>query len=165
MIGVSLGVGVIIGNYIGGQIVDRLGGKDERWYVWVPGIGNFVAIPFGALFVFLGDPVWAAISFTPLLIVLSTWGAPTFAMGQTLAKPHMRAVTATIIGIFSSFVGVGLGPLYIGILNDLFLPAYGQDGIRYSLMATTPGLLMSGIFFFIAGRYAIADFARARNES
>lgn len=163
-IGVAVGIGVIIGNYLGGMIVDRFGIKDERWYVWVPGVGNFVAIPCAFLFVFLGDPNWAAASFIPLLITLSTWGAPTFAMGQTLAKPHMRAVTATIIGIFSSFVGVGLGPLYIGILNDLFLPTLGDEGIRYSLLATTPGLFLSGIFFFIAGRYAIKDFARARNE-
>jgi ACR3 family arsenite efflux pump ArsB len=36
--------------------------------------------------------------------------------------------------IISTLLGVGVGPLLVGLFSDLLLPVYGQESLRYALM-------------------------------
>jgi MFS family permease len=66
----------------------------------------------------------------------------------------MRATAAAILFFISNMVGLGLGPLLVGLLNDhVFGDAYGTAGIRYSLLVV--GVLggFSCLLFWRASRY------------
>ncbi|MOA11368.1 hypothetical protein D3C78_1313040 [compost metagenome] len=39
--------------------------------------------------------------------------------------------------ILSTILGVGLGPLATGMLSDLLLPTFGQESLRYALLASS----------------------------
>ena len=60
-----------------------------------------------------------------------------------------------------NLVGLGLGPLAIGALNDYaFGPHFGQDAIRYSMLVV--GLFggFASVFFWYAARRLPTELVR-----
>ena len=69
-----------------------------------------------------------------------------------------RRTTALAIVLFSAtLIGGGLGPLVSGALSDVLTATYGNDGLRYALLAVMPVLLVTGGFFYAFGRAMPAD--------
>jgi predicted MFS family arabinose efflux permease len=147
----------MIGMIIGARIGDRRGARDLRAYLWVSALGMLAATPAVAAFVLWPTshrlPLPGALPDLPvgflfcmlgsLLSVLYT--APFLALVQTLAPSRMRAMSAALFTAIITFLGQGLGPLAVGLLNQALAPAFGQEAIRYSL------LLMAGAMLLCAG--------------
>lgn len=129
------GVGTI-GTFLGGYLADRLSArnKDRRWYLWVPGIATLVMVPF-QFFGYLAPSLWVAIpTFGIMVIFASFFFGPSFAMTQALVTLRMRAVAASILLFVQTLIGLGLGPLFTGIISDILAPALGSDSLRYALV-------------------------------
>ena len=58
-----------------------------------------------------------------------------FAMLQSQLPLEMRAVGAAINLFTLNIIGLGLGPLSVGIISDLTSATAGVDSIRYGLLA------------------------------
>ena len=63
----------------------------------------------------------------------------------------MRSVAAAINLFVVNIVGLGLGPFTVGFLSDQFTPAYGEDSLRYALMATLLVVVWSIGHYYRAG--------------
>jgi hypothetical protein len=58
-----------------------------------------------------------------------------------------RAMAAAVLLFAQNLIGLGLGPLFFGILSDFIKPMAGPDSVRYVLYgAAVMGLIPS--FFF-----------------
>ncbi|HQX46292.1 MAG TPA: hypothetical protein PK555_02685, partial [Steroidobacteraceae bacterium] len=96
--------------------------------------------PFLVGFTLLPRPAQSLVCFIPFYALGAMYVGPLFSMVQGLVELRMRATAAAILLFLVNMIGLGLGPLTIGILNDqVFGPVYGQDAIRYSLLVV--GLL------------------------
>ncbi len=42
----GLGLFGMLGTFGGGYLCDKFGAKDERWYLWLPGIATLIHVPF-----------------------------------------------------------------------------------------------------------------------
>lgn len=156
-IGVSLGwvvgLGGTFGALIGGRLADFMGRRDARWYMRLPAMQALCAVPFVAGFTLLTPPSQALASFIPYYTVTAMYVGPMFAMIQGLVELRMRATAAAIMLFITNMVGLGLGPLLIGVLNDhVFGPEHGASAIRYSML--TVGVIggSSSLFFWAASR-------------
>lgn len=143
-IGVSLGwiIGLAgcLGALFGGRLADRMGARDVRWYMQLPALQALIALPFLVGFTLLPQPVQSLACFIPFYALGAMYVGPLFSMVQGLVELRMRATAAAILMFLVNMIGLGLGPLTIGILNDhVFGPVYGQDAIRYSMLVV--GLL------------------------
>jgi MFS family permease len=155
-VGITLGLiaGVFGGaaTFAGGYFGDRLQRRDLRWYLWLPAAGALASVPFSSA-AYLAPGPNVAIA----LIVCATLGNHLFAaLGhatiQSLAKPRMRA-TMSAIGLFAmNLVGFGLGPLIAGTLSDMLRPRFGEDAIRYAVLAMTVVMLWAALHYFLAAR-------------
>ena len=146
------------GTYLGGWLSDRLARADARWYMWVPAIGSLVALPFTFLFYLWPEPWTALLLSIPGTIVGGLYLGPCFAMTQSLAKPHMRAMASAVLLFLVNLVGLGVGPVFVGALWDLLTPRLGVDAIRYALLATVAtGAAWSAVHFTLAARTLRAD--------
>jgi predicted MFS family arabinose efflux permease len=146
------------GTFLGGWLSDRLAHADARWYMWVPAIGSVAALPFTFLFYLWPDPWTALLLSIPGTIVGGLYLGPCFAMTQTLAKPHMRAMASAVLLFLVNLVGLGAGPLFVGMLWDALTPSLGVDAIRYSLLGTVAtGAAWSAVHFAIAAHTLRAD--------
>ena len=81
----------------------------------------------------------------------SLWYGPVYAIGQSIVPPHMRATTSAILLFTINLIGLGLGPLAVGILSDIMSNGFGlgsAQGVRWALMLSTCfGFLAFALFW------------------
>ena len=148
-----IGLTGIIGTYLGGYLGDRMGKKDKRWYMGIPGIATIISVPFAVLFYTTGDPMLAIVLAIPGAILGPMYLGPTFAMTQTLVPPAMRSTASAILLFVLNLIGLGLGPVFAGFLSDTLRPGYGEESIRYSLLIlTVAGNIWSALHYYLASR-------------
>jgi MFS family permease len=130
----SVGLGGGLGTFLGGKIADQFGRSNVTAYFVVPGIGMLIVAPV------LLAALWsdsATVIFTALFFVFGTHYAcfgPFYGMIQTLAPVRSRAIAVALIFFIMALGGAGFGPLVVGILSDLFEPAYGSaEALRLAL--------------------------------
>lgn len=163
-VGISLaitaGLGGIIGTYAGGHFADKLGLKDMRWYLWVPAIPAI----FGPLLItsamFMDDSTLAL----ACLFVSTVFGAlylgPVIAITHTLVNPNMRAMSSAILFLVLNLIGLGCGPLVVGLISDALTPSLGSDALRYSIAGVSFVGLLSMLAFYRAAKYLPEDLAK-----
>jgi hypothetical protein len=83
-------------------------------------------------------------------------------MAQSLARPHMRAMASALIVFLLNLIGMGLGPLLVGGLNDLLEPALGLEAVRYSLMGAAVPHALAAIFNLLSIRTLKQDLEAAQ---
>ena len=88
------GGGGMIGTFLGGYLTDKLGAKDIRWYLWLPGLIAVLAIPF-AIWAYLTTNVDLMFGLIFVYTVMGTlYLAPAIATAHRLVEPHMRAMAS-----------------------------------------------------------------------
>ncbi len=154
-VGITTGA---LGTFLGGFLADRIGQRDARWYMWLPGLATFLGVPF-AFLMYLWPSAGGAMIFYALPAVLSgMYLGPTFAMTQALAPPHMRAMASAVLLFILNMIGMGLGPLAVGMLSDALEPSYGIESIRYALLAVVASCAAwSVLHYLLAARTLRTD--------
>ncbi|WP_279251782.1 spinster family MFS transporter [Candidatus Seongchinamella marina] len=156
------GGGGMIGTFLGGYLTDRLGVRDRRWYVWLPALAGIIALPMGFPYLLLDNTTVVIGLMFFVTLFLNTYMGPVVATCHALVPSSMRAMASAILFFVLNMIGLGLGPLTVGVLSDLYMPHFGNDGLRYAML--TVGLLSSiGIvLFYLAGRHLEADVKKAQ---
>lgn len=151
-----------IGVFCGGLVADKLGPRDQRWYMWVPCLAGVFAIPFIALTYIVNGPYWAlAMSVIPGLLQ-NVYLGNTIAMTHGLVGLRMRALASAVLFLILNLIGMGLGPLLVGMLSDYLQPELGQHSLREAMLYLLPIVMTwSTVHFFLASRSLREDLANA----
>ena len=134
VIAAVFGIFGMIGTLVAGKVFDHLSStKGFEQGIKALAIVPFVTIPFFMMGL-LSDDLTSAI----LLFIIPAFAAnyvigPASAMVQNLAPAQMRAVYAAIKMLCLNLVGMGLGPLLVGVLSDLLTPYYGNDALSVAM--------------------------------
>ena len=163
-VGISLaltsGLGGIIGTFAGGYFADKLGLKDIRWYLWVPAIPAIFGPVLIASAMFMDSSTQALTS----LFVATVFGAlylgPVIAITHTLVNPNMRAMSSAILFLVLNLIGLGCGPLAVGLISDALTPSLGSDALRYAIAGVSFVGLFSMLAFYRAAKYLPEDLAK-----
>jgi hypothetical protein len=54
-------------------------------------------------------------------------------------------------------IGMGFGPLLVGVISDTLHPVAGADSLRYALMSIIPLNLVAVLLFWRGARYVASD--------
>lgn len=151
-----------IGVFLGGMVADRLGQKDQRWYMWVPAAASVVCIPFMAL-VYLTDHAYLALLFAVVPGLLhNVYLGSTLATTHSLVGLRMRAVASAILFFILNLIGLGLGPLLVGLLSDHLQVQWGDHSLRQAMLYLLPAVMTwSTLHFVLAARNLRQDIADA----
>jgi MFS family permease len=152
-----VGFGGAIGAYAGGQISDRLGCRDARWYYWVPGFGTLFAAVLMPIVVLTDSLSLLWVVFFINNVSLALFLAPTIAMAHSLVGPKRRALASAVIYFVLNIIGLGLGPLTVGIISDLLMPSTGAESLRWALLIVSQFALLGAGFYFLAARHLLVD--------
>ena len=164
----TVGIAGGAGCYLGGVISDRIAAAtgNPRWYVWIPAASVILSIPFVLGMYLWPDPEVALIISTGAWFLGNSWLGPTFATIQGLAAFRMRALAFAIMMFINNLLGIGLGPLVVGILSDRLQSSLGGDSLRYALvLSLVTASVLSAFHFLMAGRTLNEDLERSRVES
>jgi MFS family permease len=159
--GLWLGIIGVIGGSIGtifsGLLVDKLAVRDARWQLRLPAVGLLVAIPLQAIFllwpegsVFLigSKQVPVALLFMALSAIFACfWIAPSYAAVQNLVPSHWRTQASALLLLVFNLLGLGLGPLLVGMLSDA-LAHLGAQSVRWALVSSlSMGLAAAAVYW------------------
>ena len=150
ILGLISGLSGAAGTLLGGFLSDRLGVRDIRWYVWIPMLGGLSAMA-PAYYTLLGSNTNLIIAaMIPSQILGALYLGPCIATCHNLVSPGMRAMASALLFFVLNIIGLGLGPLTVGILSDQFAGRFGDDNLRYA-MVTTLTISLVGVFFLWMG--------------
>ena len=150
--GLIYGVGGLIGTHLGGEIASRWASRDERLQLRVVAAA-FVLFGVAKALLFIVPDYHAALAFLSFAVVGGAMAnAPLFATLQTLVPENRRATAVALILFSANLIGMGLGPVAIGVLSDWLMPSLGGDSLRYALALLCPGFLWSALHVWLAGR-------------
>jgi MFS family permease len=152
-LGVVGGIAGALGSWIGGYVADRYAMKDVRAYMIMPAIAVLLAVPIYIVAINMPSAVGAMALLTINALLGALWYGPVYATPQSIVPPHMRATASAILLFIINLIGLGLGPLLVGILSDLFAIQGGMgsaEGVRWALMVSALFGIVSGWFFWTA---------------
>lgn len=129
------GAMAIVGTLLGGRLADHFARRDQRSYAVIPAIGAVAGLPFSLAALF-SDSLLMALGFLLIPGLMNAlWLGPGYGVIQSLVQPHTRATATAIVLFVANLVGLGLGPLGVGIISDLLASRGFSSGeaIRWSL--------------------------------
>ena len=160
----AAGFGGGAGSFFGGWIADRMGARDARWYLWMPAI--LVAIVVPTLYVILSvKAIYLGLVLTaPFNFLTAAYLGSVLAVSHSLVGQRMRALTSAILFFVINLIGMGLGPLSIGLLSD-FLAARGVvASLGYSMLVIGVGaVLITSLNYVLAAKTVRADIAKTKS--
>lgn len=166
-LGVINGIAYAGGTYIGARFTDKWSQTNIRAYGFVPAIAVIFALPIGIAALW-ATTVWAHLAFISFfLFFLGVYLGPSFAIAQTLAPIHMRALSTALFFFILNMVALGCGPTITGILIDRFMEDHNTlQAIRLAFGTVSIMFVLAAIFFFLTAKYLPKDWAdaQARNE-
>ena len=154
------------GAFFGARLADKWGKRDIRAYGWLPAISITLCLPIG-IAAWWSPTVEMNLIFTSFfLIFMGIYLGPSFAIAQTLAPIHMRAMSTALFFFILNMIGLGLGPSISGWMIDLFNANYGNvESIRYAMSVTSLMFIPSIISFLIVARKLPKDWADAEKNN
>lgn len=105
------------------------------------------------------SPNWSFVFLGLAAMAATATNGPIFATIQTLVPSRMRAMSVAIILLFANLIGLGFGPLAAGALSDLLQPMFGDESLRYGLLALCPGYILCVVFLWKASTTVHHDLA------
>ena len=166
ILGVINGITYAGGAFFGARLADKWGKRDIRAYGWLPAISITLCLPIG-IAAWWSPTVEMNLIFTSFfLLFMGIYLGPSFAIAQTLAPIHMRAMSTALFFFILNMIGLGLGPSISGWMIDLFNANYGNvESIRYAMTVTSLMFIPSIISFLIVARKLPKDWADAEKNN
>lgn len=151
------GGSAILGTLLAGIIIVPLLKRDRRWELWAPALAYGICAPFFVL-LFLVPTFWMAIAFKATGTMIGAIGG-TIALSsvQSFAEPQRRATAIALVVMLSSLIGLGLGPLAVGMISDALQPTQAEEALRYALALASVFLAVASLLFYRASRTATED--------
>jgi predicted MFS family arabinose efflux permease len=151
-----------IGVFFGGVLADRMSAKDKRWYMWLPAIVGFIAVPFMVAVYLVDNPYYALILMVIPGLLHQVYLGSTIATTHNLVGLRMRATSSAILFFIINMIGLGLGPFLIGFLSDQLTPTFGADSLRMAMLYLLPAVMFwSACHFYLGSRHLRADLTAA----
>ena len=161
--GLMTGITGAIGTFASGWLVDWLGHKRPRAYAMVPAISILLSLPF--LVAAVNAPTWqiALVLLAGPNLLNNMYLAPALAVVQNAVNPRQRVVSGAFLLFVLNLVGLGGGPLFVGMMADFFGKTHGEGaGIGLGLLSLAPFFVAAFLVQIVAGHFISTNAKRAK---
>ena len=166
ILGVMNGTTYAAGAFFGARLADKWGKKDIRAYGWLPAISIALCLPVGLITWWVPSIEIHLIFATLFLLLIGIYLGPSFAIAQTLAPIHMRAMSTALFFFILNMVALGGGPTFSGWIMDLFKENFNDlESIRYAMTVTSFVFVPSVISFLLVSKYLPKDWKEAEERN
>lgn len=150
--GLSYGCAAALGSFGGGLLYAWFGAGRTSAAFRLAGIASLASIPLWIAAFRTTDLDTAMLLAGLAALFVNFVNAPLGALVQQLVQPRQRATAVAMIGLASSLLGAGLGPLLVGLLSDRLAATYGGEALGVALTMGSLILLLPAALLFRAGR-------------
>lgn len=146
-----VGIGMSAGIFASGWAIDRYTKRTKQAYAIVPAISLILAVPFYVGFVWA--PSW---QLATLFLIGPTflnyfYLSSSVALVQEEVRPDQRVMSGALLLLVMNFIGLGLGPTYVGMASDYFRADFPDNSLQIALYTLVPFYFLAiGLFFWLA---------------
>lgn len=162
MLGLMIGGIGGIGAIVFGMICDKLSARDLRWRPWMILVTGFIAMPFVVWMLMAPDKNTAYLAYIVPALFGLLYASISYTAMQELSPLRMRAMGSAVMLLCLTLLGIGFGPLLVGMLSDFFAAQYGAKSIQRALLCILGFNVVSTIFYIDAARHYAKGVARAK---
>ena len=166
ILGIMNGTTYAAGAFFGARLADKWGKKDIRAYGWLPAISIALCLPVGLITWWVPSIEIHLIFATLFLLLIGIYLGPSFAIAQTLAPIHMRAMSTALFFFILNMIALGGGPTFSGWIMDIFKENFNDlESIRYAMTVTSFVFVPSVISFLLVSKYLPKDWKEAEERN
>jgi len=166
ILGIMNGTTYAAGAFFGARLADKWGKKDIRAYGWLPAISIGLCLPIGLLTWWVPSIELHLIFATLYLLLIGIYLGPSFAIAQTLAPVHMRAMSTALFFFILNMIALGGGPTFGGWIMDIFKQSFNDlESIRYAMSVVSFVFIPSVISFLLVSRFLPKDWKAAEERN
>lgn len=154
-------VGMGGGMIVSGRLIDRMTSRRRSAYASIPAVSLIAALPL--YLGFLLAPSWpvALVCLTGAMALNYFYLSSAVAFVQEEVRPDQRVMSGALLLLIMNFIGLGLGPTYVGAASDWFAGQGVDHALQVALLTLTPFYLIAAVLFFWLARI----LGRGRAES
>jgi MFS family permease len=156
-------VGMSVGVFAPGWLVDRFAARSKKAYGFIPAIGLALCIPFYLGFVWAPGWPLAMLMLFVMVMLIYAYLSPAVALVQLETPPNQRVMAGALLLLIINFIGLGLGPTFVGAASDWFRPDHPQNSLQMALYSLTPCFVVA-IALFLALARVLGRGQRAHPE-
>ncbi len=142
-------VGMGGGMLLSGRIIDRMTRNSRAGYAIAPAASLAVAMPFYLGFIWA--PTWplALMLLSVVMVFNYFYLSASVALVQDEVAPNQRVLSGALLLLVMNFIGLGLGPTWVGFASDWF-KAHGAPLYLQSALYTLTPFYLIAIALFVA---------------
>lgn len=128
---VAIGMGGSM--FVSGRVIDRFTRRSKQAYGLVPAASLTLAIPF--YFAFVWAPSWRIALFFLTAVAFLNYFYLTSAVTlvQEEVRPDQRVMSGALLLLIMNFIGLGLGPTFVGAASDFFHTTHPHHSLQMAL--------------------------------
>ena len=150
-------VGMSAGMIVSGRVIDRFVRRSRRIYATAPAVSLAAALPLYLAFVWA--PTWplALVLLTLVMFLNYFYLSSSVALVQEEVRPDQRVLSAALLLLVMNFIGLGLGPTYVGAASDAFAARHIAHPLQIALYTLSPFYVIAIILFWRLSRILGAE--------
>jgi MFS family permease len=144
-------IGMTSGMIVSGRLIDRLTKRSRAAYATLPAMSLAFALPFYVAFVWA--PTWqlSLIFLTGALMLNYFYLTSSVALVQEEVRPNQRVMSGALLLLVMNFIGLGLGPTWVGAASDWFAARGTPHALQLALYTLTPFYIIAiALFLWLA---------------
>jgi predicted MFS family arabinose efflux permease len=147
-----VGIAMSAGMLVSGRMLDHFIRRSKSTYAILPATSLALAIPF-----YLGF-VWAPSWHLSLLLLAAPmflnyfYLASSIALVQEEVRPDQRVMAGALLLLVMNFIGLGLGPTYVGFASDFFHTGHPEHSLQLALYSMAPFYVIAIVIFLFLAR-------------
>jgi MFS family permease len=166
ILGIMNGTTYAAGAFFGARLADKWGKRDVRAYGWLPAISIGLALPVALITWWVPSIEVHLVFATLFLLLIGIYLGPSFAIAQTLAPIHMRAMSTALFFFILNMIALGGGPTFAGWIMDIFKESYNElESVRYAMTVTSIFFIPSVISFLLVAKVLPRDWKAAEERN
>lgn len=141
------GLGMSAGMLISGRAIDYFVNRSKAYYGLIPAISLVIAIPLYLGFVWAPEWELALIFLVGVMALNYFYLSSSVALVQEEVRPNQRVMAGALLLLVMNFIGLGLGPTYVGAASDHFSTLGYARPLQSALYTLTPFYLIAIVIF------------------
>ena len=133
---------------------DRLGARDIRWSLWFVALVFVAAKPLAIGFYLVDSTPLALVLFALPGIAGAIYFGPSIAVLHDRIPPVLRPLASALFLFLVNFLGLGAGPLLVGVMSERVFAGMGPQSLGYTLVVMQILGLWGGLHYYPRGAMA-----------
>jgi MFS family permease len=133
-----VGIGMSAGIFVSGRVIDRFTRHSKQAYALIPAISLVLAAPFYVGFVWAPSWPLALIFLCGPMFLNYFYLSSSVTLVQEEVRPDQRVMSGALLLLVMNFIGLGLGPTYVGAASDFFRANHPEHSLQIALYTLLP---------------------------